>query len=200
MPTFSLGSGISISRDLPYGPRQAFELSRRLIDDYRNQGLHVDFTRDEAPAALSARITNREGTDLHADISLARQGSGTRIALELKGDVFVGGWAGRLATNTIVRKEAEKRLSALVDEVFDPRRTPVEASEDDDGEDEGGDDDEDGLAPAAELAEAPDIAPAQPTPASQAETRLLMLRDMRDKGLITEDDFQSKRRQILAKL
>ena len=54
--------------------------------------------------------------------------------------------------------------------------------------------------PAAQPAQASQAAPPQPSiPTAEAEERMVKLKEMRDKNLISEEEYQQKRKEILGR-
>ena len=127
MALFSLGSGVVVKQQVPYGVKQAFRLAEELISDYQNQGLKVELRESREGEKLVAGISNREGTKLQVQVELNSLEDGSAVSVSLTGKVHVGGMQAMFASDSKVRKIAKERMIALLKKIFDPRRTPVEA-------------------------------------------------------------------------
>lgn len=128
MALFSLGSGVVVKQQVPYGVGQAFRLAEKLIDDYQNQGLKVELRETKEAESLIAGISNREGTKLQVQVALRSLEPGSEVTVTLTGKVHVGGMQGMFASDSKVRKIAKERVVALLKKIFDPSKTPVEAA------------------------------------------------------------------------
>ncbi|MCA8925706.1 MAG: SHOCT domain-containing protein [Planctomycetes bacterium] len=179
MASFDLGDAVGLTRAVGVGIEEAFARSKALLAGYEGQGFQVRFSEAQPPARLAAEVSDASGTRLHATVELRPTSSGSALELRLRGQVVVGGMKGMLASERQVRQVASERLAAFVDAKFPPGETWT--------------------AP-AEAAPAPEAAPEPAAPAGGVEGKLALVRDLFERGLIDEEDYRSKKAELLDRL
>lgn len=217
MGSFSLGTGVVARRSFPIRIQTAYSLGRDLFEKYKLEGFQVAFDESRAPAVLHAEISNAEGTRLEAMAELDEQPPVTELVIRLRGQIVVGGMQGLFATENLVRKTAQQRLEAVLDaltadvqpESFE--HAPEAAPEQEIIEPE----------PELENAEPAPPEPVTPEPVApepvspepetltrptwpkgpkSVEQRLMTLQYLWKSGLINDDDYSRKKRELLAEI
>jgi hypothetical protein len=118
MPVFDLGN-LRVNQDLNAPPEQAFDLSKQILEGYKRRGFHVSFTRQTPPREIAATFSNNDGTRIQAEVKLSPSGnSRTRLAIQLKGKVYVGGIKGAFADDEKVNKAAKEMLIKAIREAL----------------------------------------------------------------------------------
>lgn len=119
MGIHSLGSGVSLTRTIQRNLEAALDLAKKLLDDYRRQGFEVVLRDSDNPHKIKANIRNHRGTDLEARIMVRKlNDSSTELIIELYGDVYVGGLGSLFARESLIVREATKRLNTFLDSVL----------------------------------------------------------------------------------
>jgi hypothetical protein len=107
--------GLRLERHTTLPPLEAWERSRALLSGYEGLGFDVRFSREEPPRGVSAALSDRNGTQLVADVDVTATGA---LTIDLRGRVHVGGFAGALASRQQVERVARERLVTLLDREF----------------------------------------------------------------------------------
>jgi len=193
--TFDLGDAVRLQRTVGVATEEAYARGKELLAGYEQLGYRVRFTEEAPPARVVAEVSNRAGTKILASVDLSPSPRGSELELRLRGTVHVGGMKAMLASDGLVRSEATKKLTAFIDakfpahEVYTPPADPAPAER-----------------PAPPLPEASAPAAAArggsapaPTPGS-LESKLALIKDLHDRGLISEADFTAKKAELLERL
>ena len=198
MANFDLGEDLTVVRDVPVGLSRTYALSRRVVQGYEALGYTVVFEDEQPPTALRAAISDAKGARLGAHLELTRVEGASRLTLNLRGRVVVGGMQAMFATPAMVKKVARQRLEELLFKTFDGIEPEPEAAvaEPD---------------PVSEPEPASD-ADSSPQPVAQAseshctyakgslEYRLALVKDLYERGLIGQDDYRTKKAALLSSL
>jgi len=189
MARFDLGDDVRADRPVSLSPQRAWTLGRGVIAGYVEEGFAVEFTEEDYPRGLAARLTSAEGSDVRAALEVAaRPEGGAVIAVALDGAVEIGGMEAMFASEALVRTMAKQKLEVTMDVVIDradagpaPRgAAAVEAAP--------------AGAPPVAAPQAPEHAPGS------VGARLVAAKRMLEEGLIDEADFRAARGRILESL
>jgi hypothetical protein len=199
---FDLGEDLTVVQVVPAGLVRTFGLSRQVLEGYEGLGYAVVFEDEQPHAAMRAAISDTKGTRLTASVALDRVDGMSRVTLNLRGTVIVGGMQAVFATPAMVRKVAKQKVQELLHRTFhgiepDPEPEPVAKSE-----------------PVAEPGPEPEpepvashsvpASPQTPSPSSfpqgSLEQRLAMIKTLFERGLIDEDDYRTKKADVLSSL
>lgn len=173
MAKFDLGADLVLERTVAARLEQAYSLSRKVVEGYEGLGYTVTFTEEHPPSALRAEISDREGTRIQADLALEVDDTVSRVRVQLSGSVHVGGVQGMLASAAMVREVARERLSELLERTFldvqepEPEPEPEPPSSTDSNSDD------------------------------PLQRRLQTIKLLQERGLISQDDYERKRRELL---
>lgn len=70
------------------------------------------------PGRLRAQLTDKDGTDLTATMSVVDEGTTTRCDIVIAGHVFLGGFLGRLVSAATIQSKAQEKIKEMLDEQF----------------------------------------------------------------------------------
>ncbi len=110
MPLFDLGNDVRVTQHLSTPPAQAYAFSKQILESYKSQGYTVRFPTDRPPSELVGEFKDKDGTSIRALVTVTASGPGSSVKIQLTGKVYVGGFKGRLATDSAVQNAARDML------------------------------------------------------------------------------------------
>ena len=195
MATFDLGDAVRLQRTVGVATAEAYARGKELLAGYEQLGYRVRFTEEAPPTRVVAEVSNRAGTKILASVDLSPSPRGSELELRLRGSVHVGGMKAMLASDGLVRSEATKKLTAFIDakfpahEVYTPPAEPEAPPPSAPAE------------PASPEAATPSAADAREASApGSLESKLALIKDLHDRGLISEADFTAKKAELLERI
>ena len=106
MPLFDLGNDIKATERVNAPPEQAYNLAKGILEGYRKQGYKVRFTQERPHTNLEAEFSDNDGTKVRAAVAIKPAGNASSLEIKLTGKIYVGGFKGRLATDSKVQEVA----------------------------------------------------------------------------------------------
>ena len=195
MAKLDLGDDLTVERDVPLGTSRAYALCRQVVVGYEGLGYQVAFEEEHPPESLTAVITGK-GALIGVEVQVTPSERSSHLHIELRGHVQVTGMQAMLATAPMVREMAREKLVAFLDatiadvESLEIQSRPASSGPQLDPEPE--------LEPPLTKEESAGSVPAAPS--TPLERRLAKVRELHERGLISGDDYESKKQSLLAEL
>lgn len=131
MPVFDITSGIKATHRSGATPKDAYDINKKIVVQFAKRGYAVKWTNESPPSTLRAHLTDKDGTDLSADIDIVDEGTTTRCDINIHGHVFLGGLLGRLVSASTIQGRASEKIKEMLDENFagqPSKRAPLAAA------------------------------------------------------------------------
>jgi hypothetical protein len=128
MPIFDLTTGIRAQHRTGATLQDAYDTMKRIVVTFAKRGYAIDWQEQKPPERIVANLTDKDGTDLRAEIAIADEGTTTRCDISIKGKVFLGGLLGRIVTANTIQSRAQEKIKELLDEEFrgqPSKRAPI---------------------------------------------------------------------------
>lgn len=202
MATFDLGDAVRLQRTVGVATAEAYARGKELLAGYEQLGYRVRFTEEAPPTRVVAEVSNRAGTKILASVDLSPSPRGSELELRLRGTVHVGGMKAMLASDGLVRSEAKKKLTAFIDAKFPAHEVYTPPAEPEAPQPAPADRPAPAgrPAPSAEAAAPPAADPREASAPGSLESKLTLIKDLHDRGLISEADFTAKKAELLERL
>src|SRR5688500_15303109 len=118
MPIFDLTTGIKANYRSGATLQDAYDITKRIVVTFAKRGYAIDWQEQKPPDRIVAVLTDKDGTDLRAEIAVVDEGTTTRCDIVIKGKVFLGGLLGRIVTASTIQNRANEKIKELLDEEF----------------------------------------------------------------------------------
>ncbi len=118
MPLFDITSGIKARYKTGAMPPAAYDIMKKIVVTFAKRGYAVDWREQRPPERVVARLTDKDGTDLLAEVDVVDEGTLTRCDVHIHGHVFLGGLLGRLVSASTIQSRAQDKIKELLDEHF----------------------------------------------------------------------------------
>ena len=116
MPVFDITSGIKADYRSGATPQAAYEIMKKIVVTFAKRGYAINWTEQRPPVRIVANLTDKEGTDLKAEVDVVDEGTTTRCDINIHGHVFLGGILGRLVSAGTIQSRARDKIREMLDE------------------------------------------------------------------------------------
>src|SRR6185503_13670135 len=118
MPLFDITSGIKANYTSGATPQDAYDIMKKIVVQFSKRGYQVAWVEQKPPERVVAKLTDKDGTDLKAEIDCVDAGTVTRCDINIHGHVFLGGILGRLVSASTIQGRAGEKIKEMLDENF----------------------------------------------------------------------------------
>lgn len=118
MPKFDLTSGIKCNYRSGAVPKKAYDVCQDTVRTFAQRGYDLAFQEEKPPWTFKAKLTDKKGTDLGADVKVVDEGETTRVDIVISGYIFLGGILGRMINANMIHSRAQAKLNELLEEKF----------------------------------------------------------------------------------
>src|SRR5262249_17858192 len=98
--------------------QDAYDIMKRVVVQFSKRGYQVNWVEQRPPERVVATLTDKDGTNLKAELDVVDAGTVTRCDMYIHGHVFLGGILGRLVSASPSQGRAQEKIKEMLDETF----------------------------------------------------------------------------------